>query len=62
MKIKEAERQARVQCVVDNFNTLGEREDWSTLMKGQKLAMLELECGMSRPVIQAVLKEQGLEL
>lgn len=62
MKIKEAERTARVKCIVDNHNTLSNREDWPTLTKGQKLAMLELECGMSRPVIQAVLKEQGLEL
>lgn len=62
MKIKEAEREARVNCLNENYNKLSEREDWQELSKGQKLAMLELECGMSRPTIQNLLREQGLEL
>lgn len=62
MTIKEAEIKARVQAVKENYERLSKREDWATMPKTQKNALMEIECGMSRPTLTLILRDLGIEL
>lgn len=62
MKIKEAEYQARLKAIRDNYEMLSSRDDWASCSKIEKAAMMELECGMSRQALAPLIKELGITL
>lgn len=62
MKIKEAEYQARLKAVADNYEALRSEENWEEMSKSEKMAKMILECGCSDITLTGVLKQLNIVL